>query len=101
MHRKFKPWADKNIWEALFLDSQREPDLEYVLVDATIVRAHACAAGYKKDSAEDEVLGRIQGGFRTKIPALTDALGNPLKFIATPWAKTKEYTSQCNDCKCF
>ena len=84
MHRKFKPWADKNIWEALFLDSQREPDLEYVLVNATIVRAHACAAGYKKDSAEDEALGRIQGGFRTKIPALTDALGNPLKCIATP-----------------
>ncbi len=35
-------------------------------MNATIVRAHACAAGHKKDSAEDE------------------ALGNPLKFIATP-----------------
>ena len=52
--------------------------------ELSIVRAHACAAGYKKDSAEDEALGRIQGGFRTKIPALTEALGNPLKCIATP-----------------
>ena len=24
----------------------QDPDLEYIMIDATIVRAHACAAGY-------------------------------------------------------
>lgn len=47
------------------------------MVDATIVRAHACAAGYGKESQSQQALGRSRGGFSTKI----DALGNPLKFI--------------------
>jgi len=84
VHRKFKQWSDKNIWKDLFLDSQKDPDLEYVMIDGPIVRAHACAAGYKKNSAEQEALGRSKGGFSTKIHALTDALGNPLKCIVTP-----------------
>jgi len=33
---------------------------------------------------EEQALGRSKGGFTTKIHALVDALGNPLKFILTP-----------------
>ena len=54
------------------------------MIDATIVRAHACSAGYKKGSQDEESLGRSKGGFTTKIHAMVDALGNPLKFILTP-----------------
>ena len=50
-------------------------------VDATIVRAHACAAGYKEQN--DQGLGRSKGGFTSKIHASVDALGNPLRFIVT------------------
>lgn len=38
----------------------------------------------KKDSQDQEALGRSKGGFTTKIHALVDALGNPLRFILTP-----------------
>jgi len=31
---------------------QIEPDNELCMIDATIVRAHQCAAGYKKDNQE-------------------------------------------------
>jgi transposase len=41
IHRRFKKWTDKGIWEVLFLQTQKEPDLEAVMIDATIVRAHA------------------------------------------------------------
>ncbi len=55
------------------------------MIYGTIVRAHACCAvGYRKNSAEEEALGRSKGGFSTKIHALTDAFGNLLKFIVTP-----------------
>ena len=54
------------------------------MIDATIVRAHPCAAGYGKNSQEREALGRSRGGFTTKIHATVDGLGNPLKFILTP-----------------
>jgi transposase len=53
------------------------------LIDSTIARAHACAAGAAGSNAEAEALGRSKGGFTTKIHAITDALGNPLDFILT------------------
>ena len=36
----------------------------------------------KKD--ENQALGRSKGGLSTKIHALVDALGNPLRFLLTP-----------------
>ncbi len=61
-----------------------DEDPESVIIDATIIRAHACSAGYGKDSQDQQALGRSKGGFTTKIHALVDALGNSLKFILTP-----------------
>jgi len=51
------------------------------MIVATIVRAHACAAGYGEQKSEG--LGRSSGGFSRKIHAKVDALGNPLQFIIT------------------
>lgn len=52
------------------------------MIDATIVRAHACAAGYGDQNTEG--LGRSKGGFTSKIHAKVDVLGNVLKVIITP-----------------
>lgn len=84
VHRRFKNWSDKGIWRTIFERIQHEPDMEAVMIDATIVRAHACSAGYGKESQPHQALGRSRGGFSTKIHALVDALGNPLKFILSP-----------------
>jgi transposase len=83
VHKRFKQWSDRNIWKKLFENVRIDPDLEYLMIDSSIVRAHACAAGYGKDSQEKEALGRSKGGFTTKIHAAVDALGNPLKFSLT------------------
>jgi len=84
LHRRFFRWVQKGIWERLLEKAQIDPDLETVMIDATIIRAHACAAGYEKNSQEAQALGRCVGGFTSKINALVDALGNPLKFILSP-----------------
>jgi len=83
VHRRFKNWNDKGVWSDLFRRTTIDADMESIMIDSTIVRAHACSAGYKKDSSEQECLGRSKGGFTTKIHAVVDALGNPLKFILT------------------
>ena len=83
IHKRFKGWITRNIWEKLFEYFKQDPDIEWVAIDSTIVRAHACSAGYGKDSQAQESLGRSKGGFTTKIHALVDALGNPLKFSLT------------------
>jgi transposase len=83
VHRRFKRWAEAGIWERL-MQYVATPDTQEVMIDATIVRYHACAAGYGKNSQEQQALGRSRGGFSTKIHAIVDALGNPLQFILTP-----------------
>lgn len=84
VHKRFKGWSNRNIWQKLFEYFQQNPDVEWVMIDSTIIRAHACSAGYGKDTQKQEALGRSKGGFSTKIHALVDALGNPLKFLLTP-----------------
>jgi len=59
-------------------------DMESVMIDASTIRAHACASDYKKDQQNQQSLGRSRGCFTTKIHAYVDALGNPLRFILTP-----------------
>jgi transposase len=84
LHSRYFRWAQKGVWERLLENLKIDPDMETVMIDATIVRAHACAAGYEKDSQNEQALGRCVGGFTSKINAMVDALGNPLKFILSP-----------------
>lgn len=84
VHKRFKRWQEKGIWERLFQSVQKDPDTEHVMVDATIIRAHTCSAGYEKEGNAKHALGRSKGGFTTKVHALCDGLGNPLTFILTP-----------------
>ncbi|MBK2357840.1 IS5/IS1182 family transposase, partial [Francisella hispaniensis] len=51
------------------------------MVDLLSVKAHACASGYEINSNKIHALGRSAGGFTTKIHTVTDALGNPVRFI--------------------
>lgn len=80
--KRFNDWSKRHIWEELLIFCTEDPDLENIMIDATIVRAHACAAGY--GDQETEGLGRSKGGFTSKIHAKVDALGNLLKIIITP-----------------
>lgn len=82
--KRFVRWAKKGIWEKLFQFCINDPDMEWISVDATIVRAHACAAGYQYSNEAKECLGRSKGGYTSKIHAVVDALGNPIKLIITP-----------------
>jgi len=57
------------------------------MIDSTIVRAHASSSGYKKASYQEQALGGSVGGFSTKIHALVDSLGHPIKFFLSPGQK--------------
>jgi putative transposase len=45
--RRFDRWAETGVWDRLFAALADDPDFEYVIIDATIVRAHQHAAGGK------------------------------------------------------
>lgn len=45
VYKRFARWDDLGVWERLFEQVADDPDLQSVMIDATVVRAHACAAG--------------------------------------------------------
>jgi hypothetical protein len=62
----------------------RGADLDNLLNDSTVIRAHQHAAGpQKKGWSKDRALGRSRGGFGTKVHIAVDALGNPVRLIIT------------------
>jgi len=47
-YKRFARWDDLGVWERLLAGVAADPDLQRVMLDATVVRAHACAAGAPK-----------------------------------------------------
>lgn len=48
VYKRFARWCDNGVWERMLAHFASDPDLENGMVDSTIVRAHACAAGATK-----------------------------------------------------
>ncbi len=51
VYKRFARWCDKGIWERMHQRFADDPDMEYLIIDSTIVRAHPCAAGAPKKGA--------------------------------------------------
>jgi transposase len=51
VYKRFARWDDLGVWERLFHAVADDPDLQAVMIDATVIRAHACAAGAPKKTA--------------------------------------------------
>lgn len=45
--KRFDRWAKKGTWQRVFEELQ-DPDLEWLILDSTVIRAHPHAAGAKK-----------------------------------------------------
>jgi transposase len=80
--QRFNRWCKNGVFERLMAILQ-DPDLDILMVDSTVIRAHQHAAGAKDSSAEGESLGRSRGGFSTKIHAACDGDGQPVKLLLT------------------
>jgi transposase len=61
--RRFSRWAKAGVWANLLDVLTGDPDLEMLIVDSTIVRAHAHAAGAPKKAADKQskvLVGRAE-----------------------------------------
>jgi transposase len=77
--QRFRRWSKKGVW-ARVMEQPQDPDLQLLLVDSTIIRAHQHAAG----GQEEEDLGRSRGGFSTKIHIAVTETGAPVKITLSP-----------------
>ena len=64
VHKRFTRWAKAGVWERVFALLQDDPRNEYVMLDATLVRAHQQAATGK---------GAAKKGERTRLWGVPEA----------------------------
>lgn len=46
-YKRFQRWGKRGVWEAIH-QALQDPDLEWLMLDGSVVRAHQHAAGQKK-----------------------------------------------------
>lgn len=47
VYRRFDRWSANGVWKRMFHYFSSDSDLEWLMIDSTIVRAHACSVGAK------------------------------------------------------
>ena len=47
VYRRFSDWAKKGIWYKMLYYFAKDADMEYIMIDSTILRSHACATPKK------------------------------------------------------
>ena len=75
--QRFNRWCKRGVWARL-LELWKDPDLEYLMLDSTIIRAHQHAAGASKKGdpikrwaarAEDSALNCTWPWMRKAVPS--------------------------------
>ena len=46
VYHRFNEWSKKGVWQRIF-DAIQDPDLEWLMIDSTVIRAHHHAAGLR------------------------------------------------------
>ena len=52
VYKRFARWSELGIWEQMHAHFANEPDMESLMIDSTVVRAHPCAAGAPKKTVD-------------------------------------------------
>lgn len=81
--QRFNRWCKAKVFQTI-MDQLKDPDLDVLMLDSTVIRAHQHAAGAEGSTQEAEALGRSRGGFSTKIHIACDGDGKPVTIILTP-----------------
>ena len=79
--KKFNSWSEQGKWLKIFEAIVQEPDMEWLFIDGSYVRAHQHSAGAA--TSGDEAIAKTLGGNPTKIHLSVDACGYPVAFEIT------------------
>lgn len=51
VYKRFARWCDHGVWQQMHHHFADDPDMESIIVDSSVIRAHPCAAGAPKKKA--------------------------------------------------
>jgi transposase len=80
VYNRFNRWAKAGIWLRIFEALAARSPQSLQLIDSSIIRAHQHAAGGKK-GAWINAIGRSRGALSTKINAVVDQQGMPVRIV--------------------
>ena len=81
-YNRFVRWRKAGVWGRMMDAITAAYDGDIQMIDSTSIRAHQQAATAKKGD-RDHCLGRSRGGLTTKIHAVVDAQGLPIRLGLT------------------
>jgi len=95
--KRFRRWALKGVFEKVFNILSGEPDMEYALIDGTIVKVHRHGAGQKGDSKSGhrQIARRPDhqsGGARRRSR-------QPGPFRSSSWPTSRQRRRHAADCR--
>ena len=71
VYKRFVRWCETGVWERMLAVLARDPDTEHGMIDATIVRAHPCAAGAQKNMESKRLVGVVAASAANSTSRLT------------------------------
>ena len=78
VYKRFARWCDHGVWEAMHQHLVDDPDMEHLIIDSTIVRAHHSAAGAPKKTVGSHLrlLVKVEEGSlrRSTWPLMASAI---------------------------
>lgn len=65
VYKRFTRWGKRGVWQAIH-HALQDPDLEWLMLDSSVIRAHQHAAGQKKVTPIRRPSGAAGGAFQAK-----------------------------------
>ena len=62
VYKRFARWSDRGVLDRMHRHFADDPDMEHLIIDSTIVRAHACAAGAPKKTVGNNHKPWVEAG---------------------------------------
>jgi len=69
VYKRFDRWSEQGVWQEMFEHFADDLDMEKLMMDSSVIRAHACSAGAPKE----------KGDKKRKRSAIAEA-GSVLRF---------------------
>ena len=79
-HRRLCRWRDQGVWEGLLEAVMDEPDFEWLMIDASYIKAHPHSAGAR---GGNQSIARTKGGSTASCNIAIDSHGMPVRLTVT------------------
>jgi transposase len=81
VYKRFRAWSQTSKWLRIFEAAIEDPDLEWLFIDGTYIKAHQHSTG--APGPDTQAIGQSRGGATTQIHMSVDAYGLPSHFVIT------------------